>query len=346
MTLALAGCGGSAPIADAFYPRCTDASEQCLDHVQLAPGLAFPFYRNFALTTANPAITEAVIVIHGIDRDAGNYFQTVQGAAEQAGIAAQTLIIAPHFQCDGDAIDSGDARWVCDGATNWAHGGDDETDPAAAIDSFAVLDRLVTSAANRSLFPNLQRVVVSGLSAGGQLTQRYAALNAIDPGVGVPVEYVVLSPSSYLYFDDTRLAAGATCAASGGCSGAFTPFWDAASCPGYDAYPYGLDARSGALAQPSGQQALAQYLARDVRYFVGDADTLANAAGTNLDTSCAANAQGVDRVARAIEYWNELRTQYQSQHPLVVVPGCEHSRPCMYESLEVRAAVFASAPLD
>lgn len=345
LTLAAsAGCGGSTTPPDAYYPPCSAASEQCLDHLQLAPGLGLPFYRNFALTTANPAITEAVIVIHGLSRDAGHYFQTLQGAAAQAGIDEQTLIVAPHFQCDGDPIASGDARWLCDGAENWAHGGRDESDSAAAVYSFGALDRLVAAAADRSRFPNLQRIVVTGLSAGGQMTQRYAALNAIDPGVGVPVEYVVLSPSSYLYFDDDRLADGATCQASGGCSGAFTPFWGASSCPDYDDYPYGLDARSGYVAQPAAPQALAQYLARDVRYFVGSEDTLANAAGTNLDTSCSANAQGVDRVARAIEYWNELRMQYQSQQPLVVVPGCEHSRPCMYESLEVRAAVFPAAP--
>jgi hypothetical protein len=76
---------------------------------------------------------------------------------------------------------------------------------------------------------------------------------------------------------------------------------------------------------------------------VGAEDTLANADGTGLDTSCGANAEGVDRLARAVTFWNRSRSQYHAQHPLIVVPGCMDSRTCMYFSPELRSLLFPMA---
>ncbi len=335
-------CGNSTP-ADLSYPTCSSAGQECLDDLQMDPRRAVPFIRNFSLSTPNPAITQAIIVVHGSDRDAGYFFQTVSIAAEQAGLDGQTLIVAPHFQCDDDPIRSGDVRWLCDGGPeDWSHGGPEQSEDTPAIYSFTVIDRMVAAFADKTIFPNLQSVVVTGLSAGGQFTQRYAATNGIDPVTGIAMKYVDLSPSSYVYLDPDRLSSGSLCQASGGCEGTFVPYYDAAHCPGYDDYHYGLENRTGYVAIPSADDLRAQYLSRDVTYMVGDGDVLANAAGTGMDTSCEANAQGIDRLSRAINFWNAMRMEYQATHPLVVVPGCEHSRTCMYYSLEVRSAIFST----
>ena len=135
------------------------------------------------------------------------------------------------------------------------------------------------------------------------------------------IQYVVLSPSSYVYLDSSRPDS-------------------TADCNDYDSYPYGLENRTGYVAVPSTPTIQQQYVSRAVSYMVGSEDTLANAAGTNLDTSCEANAQGVDRVARANNFWNEIHTTYAASHTLTIVPGCMHSRACMYYSPQVRVALF------
>lgn len=333
----LAACGAGASAVD--YPACDAGAEQCLDELPVGQGLQLPFYRNFSLTGSNADVTQAVIVVHGSSRDANNFFYTVETAAEQAGADQTTLVVAPHFECPDDSPPAGTVYWQCSGR-DWAHGFRDATGAAQPIYSYAVVDQIVAALADKSTFPRLTRVVITGLSAGGQLTQRYAETNQLDPLPGAELSYLVLSPSSYAWLDPTRPAQGATCSADGGCSAPFSPYWDAAQCSDYDSYYYGLENRSGYVALPSLSALQAQYVARDVTYLVGSEDTLANAAGTDLDTSCEANAQGVDRVARAIDFWNEVTSTYQARHPLVIVPGCMHSRTCMYFSPELRGLLF------
>ncbi len=249
--------------------------------------------------------------------------------------------MAPRFECSDDSPPSGTVYWQCSG-DDWSHGFADASGAEPPVYSYAVVDQIITLLADKHTFPNLAQVVVTGLGSGGQLTQRYAATNAIDPVAGVGIQYLVVGPSSYVYLDADRPAVDTTCSAEG-CTGSFTPYWDASSCSSYDQYYYGIEGRSGYVGVPSAATLQAQYVARDVTIAVGSEDTLANAAGTGLDTSCGANAQGVDRVARALGFWNRVHTQYGAKHQLSVVPGCMSSRTCMYFSPELRGVLFPAA---
>src|SRR5262249_30759927 len=104
---------------------------------------------------------------------------------------------------------------------------------ADRVSSYTVLDALLSAIADSGNFPNLNTVVVSGHSAGGQLTQRYAAANTgeadLTGDLGLAVRYVPMNPSSYLYLDGRRWDPDA---------GAFTV---PTGVPGYNNYPYGLD---------------------------------------------------------------------------------------------------------
>jgi poly(3-hydroxybutyrate) depolymerase len=344
LAVGLGACGSPAAATGPSYPACSAAAEECVDRLDVGSGLSLPFYRNFSLTATNAAITQAVIVVHGSNRDADDFYHTVETASEQAGADGATLVVAPHFECPDDSPPSGDVYWQCSG-DDWSHGYADASGAATPVYSYAVIDQMVSLLANKATLPNLTRITVTGLSAGGQLTQRYAATNEIDPVAGVAMQYLVLSPSSYVYLDANRLAGGASCSAEGGCTGPFTPYWDASSCSDYDQYYYGLEGRTGYVAVPSASALQAHYVARDVTLSVGAEDTLANAAGTDLDTSCGADAQGVDRVARALTFWNRARAQYHATHPLVIVPGCMHSETCMYYSPELRSVLFPEAAM-
>ena len=312
------------PVNDPPYPTCNSPSEQCLERIDVGTGKKMPIYRNVSLTVANPAITQAVIVVHGSDRDANNFFYSVMTAASEVRLDTTTAIVAPHFQCSADSPPSDDVYWACSGH-DWSHGFADESGAMPPIYSYAVMDQVVAALSDKAAFPNLARIVVTGLSAGGQFTQRYAATTPLDPVANVAIEYAVLSPSSYVYLDANRPAATEGCA-------------------DYDAYYYGLQDRTGYVALPGESAIQEKFVARDVAYLVGSEDTLANAAGTGLDTSCEANAQGADRLARATYFWNIMHTNYRASHTLTIVPGCMHSRTCMYFSPQVRTVLFGASP--
>jgi hypothetical protein len=97
-----------------------------------------------------------------------------------------------------------------------------------------------------SLFPNLQKITITGHSDGGQFTQRYATGNRKDGTVSASVNYVIANPGSYLYLDNRRLPKGETCFEDGTCMAAFTTNWDPdnACADSYNSYKYGLDGRT------------------------------------------------------------------------------------------------------
>jgi poly(3-hydroxybutyrate) depolymerase len=204
MSPTLCACGGTTSPTGPSYPECSAAAEECLDRLDVGSGLSLPFYRNFSLTAPNAAVTQAIVVVHGGHRDANEYYYTMETASEQAGQDETTIVVAPRFECSEDSPPSGDVYWQCSG-DDWSHGYPDANGAANPIYSYAVIDRFVSLLAAKATFPNLARIIVTGLGSGGQLTQRYAATNAIDPVSGVALEYLVVSPSSYVYLD----AAGA-----------------------------------------------------------------------------------------------------------------------------------------
>ena len=311
----LAACGSTTTADEVTYPACSAAAEPCLDSFAVA-GHAMPIYRNVSLAAQNTAITHAVIVVHGSERNAVDYFNIAMTAAEQDGVDGETAVIAPHFECSDDSPPAGQLAWQCSG-DDWSHGYGDTT---WGISSYAVVDAMVQQLANKAVFPNLTSIVVTGMGSGGQLAQRYAATNQIDPIAGTAISYAVVSPSSYVWLDSTRPASTAGCA-------------------GYDDYYYGLANRSGYAAIPSADQIADELVARDVTYLVGADDVLANA-GTGMDTSCGANAQGVDRLTRAQAFFATVQAR-GAAHTLTIVPGCDSSLTCMYYSPEVRAVALS-----
>jgi poly(3-hydroxybutyrate) depolymerase len=315
LALALAACHADDSIDNVPYPSCSANAEQCLDSFAV-DGHAMPLYRNVSLTAPNAAITRAVIVVHGSSRDASNFFYSAMTAAEQDGVDATTAVIAPHFECGDDNPPAGQLAWQCSG-DDWSHG---YGDTSWNVSSYAVIDAVVQQLANKALFPNLTRVVVTGMGSGGQLAQRYAATNQLDPLGGIALSYAVVSPSTYVWLDSTRPAS-------------------TAGCSGYDDYYYGLQNRTGYVAIPSAEQIVDELVARDVAYLVGSEDTLANEGESGLDTSCGANAQGPDRLSRAQAFFSTVQSR-GAAHTLTIVPGCMSSRDCMYYAPEVRAVVL------
>ena len=231
----------------------------CRTAIPVTPNLALPIYALWPLGRSNPTIRRLVIVIHGSRRNAGSYFRRMNRAAREAGVEAETQVIAPHFRIAGDDGVTGERLLYWDRGADWKQGDDSALFPGGAVGSFAALDRMRAWLARMRLYPNLGRVLIAGHSAGGQFVQRYAMGSAAAPdGPTVPVRYVVANPSSYMYLDGRRPDG----------KGDFAENRGSARCL-VNAYKYGPEGRNDYMAAEPLDAMVRRYRMRDVVYLLG-----------------------------------------------------------------------------
>lgn len=304
--------------------------------------LQLPYLADLPIDAPAPAARQVFIVLHGIERDASAYFTFAVRAAESAGrsVRSSTLVVAPRFPGRAEARREGLGEGVPLWRTQaWKEGEDSVGavgDPALRVSSFAALDALLATLADRSRFPALERVVLAGHSAGAQFVQHYAAASDGEDAlkaIGVSVRYVVANPSSYVYLDGSRpgLDAGQTAMR--------------AACPGYDDWKYGLRNLPSYLEASGGAAGVrARYEHRDVVYLAGERDS--DPQHANLDSSCAAMLQGPDRLARAASFRAHLEGFYgpaAARHRFVIVPRVGHNARRMLKSSTARPYLFETA---
>lgn len=275
--------------------------------------------------------TRAIVTIHGLLRNADEYERTAEAVvAASDEPAGTTLAITPQFlaQVDvtGHALGADTLRWT---VQTWLDGY--PASGPAPVSAFAVLDAILTRLSDRARFPALREIVVAGHSAGGQLVQRYAIVGRAPAAVASPalaVRFVVANPSSYLYFTPERPAGSG-----------FAPF-DAAACPEFNRWKYGVDAPPPYVAGKVADLET-RYVARDVTYLLGLLDVDPN--HPVLDKSCAAEAEGPYRLARGLAYvrYLEMRHPGGTRQSLAEVAGVDHDALGMFASSCGLAVLFA-----
>jgi len=77
-------------------PACTVANPFCKESLAVG-NFSFWYFRSYSLQTANPNIQRAVIVTHGLQRNAGDYFVATVDALHNESDPT-LLVIAPHFK--------------------------------------------------------------------------------------------------------------------------------------------------------------------------------------------------------------------------------------------------------
>ena len=74
------------------------------------------------------------------------------------------------------------------------------------MSSFEVLDKIITLLYKKN--PYIKELVIIGHSAGGQFVNRYSAGNRMHQNIlqnyKTNIRYIVVNPSSYLYFNEER----------------------------------------------------------------------------------------------------------------------------------------------
>ena len=331
-------------------PPCTTATAACTEWVTLGggPGRAM-IYRSYSLDVPNSRVTRALVMVHGTGRNADHYFLTAMSAAFLAGALEDTVVIAPHMIDATDHAEANEVVWQ----TSWRTGGPARDTPS--LSSFDFVDEVLWKLAKKSVFPNLQHIVVTGHSAGGQFANRYAMSSKVYGSLGVPVEYVVATPSSYAWPDGVRPLPqddGDPAAAKDGWSYmpnanplpphtkfTFGPF-DATKAANFNNWPAGFENRTGYTAQMSNDQLKKQLVERPTTFLLGQVDTLPLG---GFDSSPNAMAQGPTRRARGeafVKYVNEV---LGATHRIVIVPECGHNDRCMFTTGIVLPLIFPGA---
>ena len=329
---------------------CTTATAACTEWVALGggPGRAM-IYRSYSLDVPDARITRAVVMVHGTGRNADHYFLTTMSAAFLAGALDDTVVIAPHMIDATDHAEPNEVVWL----TSWRTGGAARDNPA--LSSFDFVDEILRKLARTSVFPNLKNIVVTGHSAGGQFTNRYAMANKVHDALGVRVSYVVANPSSYAWpVAERPLPQGDAepAAAKDGWSYmpsanpmpahtnfTFGPF-DAAKAPNYNNWPAGLVNRTGYTAQMSDDQLKKQLVERPTTFLLGQVDTLPLG---GFDSSPNAMAQGPTRRARGEAFVKYVDAVLGAKHKIVIMPECGHNDRCMFTTGIVFPYVFPGA---
>ncbi len=257
-------------------------------------------------------------------------------------------MIAPHIVSSDrgctDKLETNEVSYSC-GGDSWRSGGSSTSNPE--LSSFDFVDEILHKLANKSMFPNLKGIVVTGHSAGGQFVTRYEMSNRVHETLGVPVSYVVANPSSYAWPDATRAtptddAAPANAQAAWNSEAPHTKFsygpFDASKCQNYDHWPFGLESRTGGYtAKMTDEQLKKQLVSRPTTYLLGQVDTLPLG---GFDSSCSAMAQGATRRARGEAFAKFVNEQLGAKHAIQIVPECGHNDRCIYTTDQVLAVIF------
>jgi pimeloyl-ACP methyl ester carboxylesterase len=282
--------------------------------------LHIPVYTSQSLAEPDAGVTQVIVAIHGLGRNAEGYWDY---ASASIGNANGLLLVAPLFANGEAELEPEQLYWS---GSDWAEGDLSESDDRPwQVSSYEALDEL--TAQLKARFAGLRTIVLAGHSAGGQMVQRYAATSD-DP----QMRFVVMNPGSYLYFGPERPDD----------DGGFSVPDPAPD--DYDDYKYGLQDldETSYMAALGAETLRSRYEATRVHYLLGEDDT--DGDDPDLDDSEAAMAQGEDRLERGLRFYDHLGFTFgpsiYERHSLTLVPDVGHSAREMFASNEVRAALL------
>ena len=280
--------------------------------------LSQPYYRNINIDSVSENTRYAIISLHGDGRNAYEHFNIITQAAANAGVEDSTILLAPlyPFQDDINQYNLGDdvLYWP---DSDWNAGDlsrNTQSNPRPfRISSFSTMDTIYHRLAENN--PNLERIVLTGHSAGSQMVVRYAAggraqgaLNSL----GIEFVYVPTNTPSFLYYDDNRVLN----------QGADVFEFGPTDCGSASQYKYGLD-NLNQYMETTGEVTIKEnYRLANTTYLIGQYDF-----GGQTNT-CARMVQGNSRLIRTHVYFSYIGFYYgdsiYNKHRMAEVPSAYH----------------------
>ncbi|NBC09572.1 MAG: hypothetical protein GVY26_20460 [Bacteroidetes bacterium] len=295
---------------------CTEATAACVSTLTLDNQATFPFYASFPIYEEQtwPGLTSAVIVVHGANRNADDYFSYLTSSLMDTEQTAQTVLIAPGFQ-EGATAQDGELYWSGNG---WREGRGSAG--ANAVSAFEVVDLIISRLADEEHFPALEKIVVTGHSSGGLFTHLFAAANSSEAAYpDIEFEYIVAN-SQYFYYPDGQRVNESN-------NQLYTP----SSCSGYTIWPFGYEVVPAYLSNTDAMTFNEHFTSRSVTYLLGNGE---GPDGAFNDADCSATLLGSSRYQRGENMYRYMELIYGSghAHQRVIVPGVGHDGVGMYAS--------------
>lgn len=264
-------------LSDITFFKIRDPSGQHVCTSDAASDLSFLTYLSLNSTRGrlqNNAIQRLVIIVSGANADAWNYHKDMLDALEAMNDPQintdSVAVLAPYFPNDNHAgtgfpynpngatpdekYPSPALVWY---STEWSGGANNQYPPRLrTVSAYDALDQVVQYYGNKSIFPNMKHIVVSGHSMGAQMLHRYAAVGKTRTqlGVQVPVSYYIGNPSSFTWFTTDRPLS------TGKCSSAFNNWREGLANYGtYGSAHAGSLTYNSALLAAGGAAVLANY---------------------------------------------------------------------------------------
>jgi hypothetical protein len=296
-----------------------------------------PVCANYSIDNKNN-VQKLIVYIHGIGSNAPRVYQDMIATTNLlSDQGASTLVVAPQFHetttVDINAIPNLIywRKFPYWGTTTEAILFN-TLDSEIVISPYQVFDNLLEHLITVS--PNLREIIIAGFSGGGQFVQRYIGVGKILEKYGVNnnlnYKFMVVSPSSYLYFSPERPTTNLT-NSFGIPSAEFI-----AKCPAYNSYGTGLDDLNTIpyLRDQTNSEVINRYVNSRVLYLVGELDD--NALDPSLDINCYATIQGESRLKRANYFLRHLSKTTDANtpnlHSLEIVPQAGHNSLQMIQS--------------
>ncbi|TKY84645.1 hypothetical protein EX895_006547 [Sporisorium graminicola] len=261
---------------------------------------------------ANGKAKQAFVMIHGRNRNGGDYWQTMNSVLKSAvkdkfaSADANAIIVAPEFY--SKKLNSGQYKkheLAWDDVNAWQAGEAAIHPKGAKESSFDALDVFFDEFSNTTKYPKLEELVFVGHGGGGQLINRYGIVAKDMSSKALSVRFIAGDPSSSAYFTEDRPTTNAAIASK-------------ATCPLYNTWRYGFTNFTGTLdGLKTPRQYFAQNVKRDVRYIVGYNDTAVSG-----DQYCMAILQGgVARRDRNLAWWKYINMLARTNEDVSGLPG-------------------------
>ena len=306
--------GGVIPQNDGQFP-CLNSTSDCLNTLILGSDLewTFDYYSSFPLDSIWN-VTGAIIVIHGFNRNADEYFENMLSVVQSLDLEDRIIVIAPDFSTQDDNPDDQEILWT---SNSWKVGSlSVYKTNKQQLSSFSVIDKIITDLNNEQNYPDLNTILVTGHSAGAQYTYLYSATNPVEYTLNnKELLYAVANSSSYLYLNELREAD--------------SNYYIPSDCNNYNDWPFGLEDRNNYASNSSASEIIDQVIQRNVNYFNGLLDTASLAYG------CEYTLQGANRLDTGQRYFDFLNYYFPNHsHSFNTVSGASHDNREMYLSTE------------
>ena len=306
--------GGVIPQNDDQFP-CLNSTSDCLNTLILGSNSewTFDYYSSFPLDSIWN-VTGAIIVIHGFNRNADEYFENMLSVVQSLDLEDRIIVIAPDFSTQDDNPDDQEILWT---SNSWKVGSlSVYKTNKQQLSSFSVIDKIITDLNNEQNYPDLNTILVTGHSAGAQYTYLYSATNPVENTLNnKELLYAVANSSSYLYLNELREAD--------------SNYYIPSDCNNYNDWPFGLEDRNNYASNSSASEIIDQVIQRNVNYFNGLLDTASLAYG------CEYTLQGANRLDTGQRYFDFLNYYFPNHsHSFNTVSGASHDNREMYLSTE------------